>query len=60
MEFQTELGGGEEIAFLTLLSFIWCERERFFYYLTAFSFNKMINAYFKLAYAEPRPYMISS
>jgi len=53
------LGGGDELRLLAIASFIWCERERYFYFLVALSFNKVIGAYFKLAYADPRPYMIS-
>jgi membrane-associated phospholipid phosphatase len=45
---------------LVAFGFLWCERSKFFYYLSVLSLDKLINAYFKLAYANPRPYMLKS
>lgn len=59
MGFQSSFGGGNELLVLSIASFIWCERERYFYFLVTLSLNKMIGAYFKLAYADPRPYMMT-
>jgi len=58
--FETELGGGKELMFLCLLGMIWGERTKLFYYLAILGIDKIIIGYFKLAYANPRPYMISS
>jgi hypothetical protein len=53
------LGGGKELSALAIIGLIWKDRPRGFYYIIIQSLDKAIEAYFKLAYANPRPYMIS-
>jgi hypothetical protein len=48
--FETQFGGGKEFIFLMAFAFLFEERSKFFYYLTAFGLDKVINSYFKLAY----------
>jgi len=42
------------------ICFLFGTRSKFFYFLSMLTLDKVIISYFKLAYAEPRPYMISS
>ena len=41
-----------------IISFILGTRQHFFYYLAVLALDKVIISYFKLAYHDPRPYMI--
>lgn len=50
-------GGGKEIGVMLLFSFLFAPREKFFYYLCAFTLDKLYVGYYKLSYADPRPYM---
>lgn len=59
-EVQTRLGGGNELVFIVAVSFFFASRSKFFYYLAMFAFDKGLLNFYKLAYAEPRPYMIDS
>jgi len=45
---------------LGLVSMLFGRRAKFFYYLLAFSLDKMIVNFMKLAYNQPRPYMASN
>jgi hypothetical protein len=56
--FESELGGGTELVALVIISFVFCERPKFFYYLAVMGLDKCYVNFFKLAYHEPRPYMI--
>lgn len=47
----------ELIAAFTV-TFFFSKRSHFFYFLACFSIDKLYVSYFKLAYADPRPYMI--
>ena len=58
--FETELGGGKELTAAAVFSLIWHDRARAMYYLTVLGLDKLLIGYFKLAYANPRPYMINS
>lgn len=55
--FMQSIGGSNELAFICGLTFIYGRRPKFFYYLTAYCFNKLTNGILKLIYHEPRPYM---
>lgn len=55
----SKFGGGTELTILCLVSLIWLPREKFFYYLTVFTLDKFYIGYFKLAFADPRPYMVN-
>ena len=44
---------------MLVFSLLFAPREKYFYYLTAYTLDKLYVGYFKLAYAEPRPYMAS-
>ena len=55
---ETAFGGGKELMLLTGICFLWLPREKFFYFLGVLSIDKLYVSYFKLAYADPRPYMI--
>ena len=54
----TSLGGGKELIACIVINFIWFPRSKCFYYLAIFSLDKLYISFFKLAYADPRPYMI--
>jgi hypothetical protein len=56
---ETELGGGKELLELVVIGLIWSHRSRALYYLMVMGIDKIIVGYYKLAYANPRPYMIS-
>jgi len=53
-------GGGKEVLFAIFITFIWSSRSKFFYYLFIFGIDKIFLGYFKLVYANPRPYMIDT
>ena len=53
----TELGGAKEIGLAVFISFF-SSRPRFFYYLSILSVVTMFVSYMKIAYHQPRPYMI--
>lgn len=55
---QTEMSAGKEMLAAIYLSFIWGTRPKFFYFMTMLTLDKLYISYFKLAYGEPRPYMI--
>lgn len=57
--FETNLGGGKEIYMLMLVGFLFCSRSRFLYYTIVFLVNQFFIQFFKLAYHDPRPYMIN-
>lgn len=59
-KFETNLGGGKEIYMLILIGFLFCSRSRFMYYTALYFVNQFFIQFFKLAYNDPRPYMISS
>ena len=40
------------------ITFIFGSRNHFFYYLAILGIDKLIVSYFKLAYHDPRPYMV--
>ena len=46
--------------FLIGVTFIWGRRSKMMYYLVLFTLDKGYVNYFKIAYNEPRPYMINS
>ena len=54
----TEMGGGHELLFVAAIAFLWGRRSTFMYYISFIALDKIIVAYFKLAMANPRPYMI--
>lgn len=56
---HSEFGGGKEIGALLVISMLFAPREKFFYFLTAWTLDKLYIGYFKLAYADPRPYMVN-
>lgn len=56
----TELGGGYELLFVAALGFIFGRRSTFIYYIWFIGLDKIFVAYFKLAMANPRPYMIDA
>lgn len=58
-KFETSIGGGKELIALSSVGFIFCKRERFFYFFFMYGLYGIIVGYYKLAYANPRPYMIS-
>lgn len=39
-------------------SFLMCKRSRFFYFMMIFGLDTLYTSFFKLAYHDPRPYMI--
>jgi membrane-associated phospholipid phosphatase len=41
-----------------VFTLFFCPRSKFFYFLSVFLIEKAGNSFLKLAYAEPRPYMI--
>lgn len=43
-----------------VISFILGTRQHFFYYMAVLALDKVLISYFKLAYHDPRPYMILS
>lgn len=43
-----------------IITFIFGTRQHFFYYMSILALDKIIISYFKLAYHDPRPYMILS
>lgn len=53
----TEMGGAKETGAAVAISFFGL-RPRFFYYLCILSMIVMMISYMKIAYHEPRPYMI--
>ena len=52
------MGGGHELCFVAAVAFLWGRRSTFMYYISFIALDKIIVAYFKLAMANPRPYMI--
>lgn len=58
--FITSLGGGKEIYALLIIFFFFASRSRFMYFIFVFVINQFFIQYFKLAYHDPRPYMLSS
>lgn len=58
LNIETELGGGRDLIGLAAFSFIFFKRERFFYFLFVYALYAMFIGELKLAYAEPRPYMV--
>jgi membrane-associated phospholipid phosphatase len=58
--FLTQLGGGQELMEAFILFFIFGTRSKSFYYLAVFALDKVQVNMYKLAFAEPRPYMIAS
>lgn len=57
-EFLTELGGGQELIECFIIFFIFGTRSKSFYFLAVFGLDKVQLNFYKLAYAQPRPYMI--
>ena len=57
---MTGCGGGRELDLLLLVAFVWFERSRFLYFCCVRTLDGLIVNFFKLSYAEPRPYMIES
>lgn len=53
----TEMGGAKEIGFVVFISFFG-PRPRFFYYLSILTLITGMVSYMKIAYHQPRPYMI--
>jgi len=49
--------GGIELVLLVIFAFLFFNRSKFFYYLSAFSFDKLITSLLKNLYLKPRPYM---
>ena len=45
---------------MAIVGLIFCTREKFFYLLTVYSIDKALIGYLKLAYHNPRPYMVES
>lgn len=58
-KFQTKLGGGLELFLTTIFSLLMMKRERFFYFNFVLALYMGIMCYFKLVYADPRPFMIT-
>ena len=56
---MSKAGGGAESLICLVFSFLFAPREKYFYYLSMFTLDKLYVGYFKLAYAEPRPYMVT-
>ena len=54
----SDMGGGKEIFMFYLFNFFYCSREKFFYALLLNVLVTVNAGYMKLAYANPRPYMI--
>jgi len=59
-KFETDLGGGKELMAGVIITFIFGSRLHFFYYMSILALDKVFISYFKLAYHDPRPYMIQS
>ena len=49
-----------ELVTVTIFTFIWSPRPKFYYFLAVLSIDKMYVSFLKLAYAMPRPYMIDA
>lgn len=58
-KFQTSLGGGKEITAVMIIYLFLKSRSHFFYFLAIWGLKELLISYMKLAYADPRPYMIS-
>ena len=56
---MSKLGGGKEIGVLVFSALLLAPREKYFYYLLAWALDKLYIGYFKLAYGDPRPYMVN-
>jgi len=56
---ESALGGGKEIMVFIGVTFFWGRRSKLMYYLIFFALDKSCVNYFKLAYHDPRPYMIN-
>jgi len=54
----TDFGGSKEFLVLVAVSFVFGTRSKCFYYLVCMMMDKVINAYMKLVYHQPRPFMI--
>jgi membrane-associated phospholipid phosphatase len=59
-KFESSLGGGKEQMVLIGVTFFWGRRSKLMYYLIFFALDKSYVNFFKLAYHDPRPYMINS
>lgn len=58
--FQTRLGGGKELKFLTVFGLIFCNRSRALYYLAVITIYEFFLGEFKMLYHDPRPYMVET
>ena len=56
---HSQVGGGLELVVVGIVSFMFCSRAKFFYFLTMFTIDKAVVSYIKLAYMQPRPYMVN-
>lgn len=54
----TDFGGSNEFLLLVAVSFIFGTRSKCFYYLVCMMVDRVVNAYMKLVYHQPRPFMI--
>ena len=57
---QTTFGGGNELTAISVIAFIFMTRSKCLYYMAAFTLDKTFLNFYKLAFADPRPYMIDS
>jgi membrane-associated phospholipid phosphatase len=59
-EVFSSLGGGSEMAALTVITFLCGSRPKFIYYLAAFSLDKSLVGLMKQLYHDPRPFMVDT
>ena len=52
------MGGSKEFLGLVAVSFVFGTRSKCFYYIVCMMMDKVVNAYMKLVYHQPRPFMI--
>jgi hypothetical protein len=55
---ETNMGGGKELIALSFYGFLLKDRPKAIYYWAVFTLEKLFSNFYKLAYADPRPYMI--
>ena len=55
---MTALGGGNELLALTLITMLFGRRPKFFYFLFAFTLEKLNGGIIKLALHRPRPFFV--